>query len=73
MGCEELREKIEDEMIAIKLERVGIQIERKKQIKLLEEIDGRRIKEPKIPDYIILNLNDKNKITKRVKKTQDNI
>ena len=47
MGCGESREKIENAMIAIKLERVGVQMARKNQIKLLEEMDGRKIEVPK--------------------------
>ena len=54
MGCGNAREKIENEMIALKLERVGVQMERKNQIKLLEDIEGTKIKEPLIPDYIVL-------------------
>ena len=55
MGCGSSKEKIENEMIAMKLERVGIQMERRNQIKLLEEMDGRKIKEPNIPDYLVLS------------------
>ena len=57
MGCGNTREKIENEIIAIKLERVGIQMDRKNEIKLLEEIEGRKIEEPNIPDYIAGNPN----------------
>ena len=60
MGCGNAREKIENEMIALKLERVGVQMERKNQIKLLEDIDGTKIKEPIIPDQLVLNPKDKN-------------
>ena len=71
MGCGESREKIENAMIAIKLERVGVQMARKNQIKLLEEMDGRKIEVPKIPDYLDVNL-DKGNITKKIKYTSDN-
>ena len=35
-----------------KLELISIQMERHNQIKLLEDIDGRKINLPDIPDYI---------------------
>ena len=52
MGCGNAREKLENEMIMMKLQRIGIQMERQNQVKLLEGIDGRKIKVPNIPDYI---------------------
>jgi len=52
MGCGNAREKLENEMIMMKLERIGIQMERHNQIQLLEKIDGKKMKVPKIPDYI---------------------
>ena len=52
MGCGSAREKLENEMILAKLQRIGIQMERQNQIKLLEKIDGRKINVPNIPDYI---------------------
>ena len=60
MGCGDSKEKIVNEMISLKLERVGVQMERKNQIKLLEEIDGNKIKEPTIPDYLVLEPKEKN-------------
>jgi hypothetical protein len=54
MGCGSTKEKIENEIIAMKLERVGVQMERRNQIKLLEDIDGRKIEEPNIPDYLAI-------------------
>ena len=54
MGCGDSKEKIEDEMIKLKFQRSQIQMERKKQIKLLEEIEKKKITEPIIPDYICL-------------------
>ena len=54
MGCGDSKEKIEDEMIKLKFQRAQIQMERKKQIKLLEEIVKKKITEPIIPDYISL-------------------
>ena len=52
MGCGSAREKLENEMIMMKLERIGIQMERQNQMQLLEKIDGKKMKIPKIPDYI---------------------
>ena len=52
MGCGTPKEKLENEIIAMKLERVGVQMERRNQIKLLEDIDGVKINEPNIPDYL---------------------
>ena len=43
MGCGESREKIEDEMIKLKFQRAQIQMERKKQIKILEGIEKKKI------------------------------
>ena len=54
MGCGDTKEKIEDEMIKLKFQRAQIQMERKKQIKILEEIEKKKITEPIIPDYISL-------------------
>ena len=50
MGCGTPKEKLENEIIAMKLERVWVQMERRNQIKLLEDIDGVKINEPNIPD-----------------------
>ena len=52
MGCGNAREKLEYEMMMMKLERVGIQLERQNQIQLLEKIDGKKMKLYEIPDYI---------------------
>ena len=70
MGCGDSKEKIVNEMIALKLERVGVQMERKNQIKLLEEIDGNKIKEPTIPDYLVLEPKEKN--NKKIDNTKSN-
>ena len=52
MGCGITKEKLEDEIMKTKLERVQIQAERIKQMNLLEEIGGLPYKCPIIPDYI---------------------
>ena len=52
MGCSGPREKLEDQMMIMKLERMEVQMEREKQLKKLSEIDGRKIQKNNIPDYI---------------------
>ena len=52
MGCGSQREKIEDEMMVYKLERMEIQMEKEKELKKLAEIEGHTIERHKIPDYI---------------------
>ncbi len=52
MGCGSTREKIEDEMMVYKLERMEIQMEKEKELKKLAEIEGRTIERHKVPDYI---------------------
>ena len=42
MGCGDSREKIEDEMIKLKFERAQIQMERKKQIQILEGMERKK-------------------------------
>ena len=60
MGWETSKEKLENEIIAMKLERVGVQMERRNQIKLLEDIEGVKINEPNIPDYLAAKPKEKN-------------
>ena len=52
MGCGSSKEKIEDEMMNAKLESIAIHMERMNQMKLLENIEGRPVNCPIIPDYI---------------------
>ena len=52
MGCGNPREKVENEMIKMKMQRIVIQMERKNQLNLLKDIDGKELKFQKIPDYI---------------------
>ena len=52
MGCGNPKEKIEDELMKAKLERIQVQMERVNQLKLLEDMTGEHIKTVKIPDYI---------------------
>ena len=53
MGCTtEEKEKIQDQMMLMKLERMEVQMEKEKHIKRLSEIEGKPIKLGNIPDYI---------------------
>ncbi len=52
MGCSSPREKIENQMMVYKLERLNIQMEKEKEIKKLEEIQGHVVERTKVPDYI---------------------
>ena len=54
MGCGNSKEKIEDEMIKLKFQRAQIQMEKKNQIKILEDLEKKKIIEPVIPDFISL-------------------
>lgn len=39
MGCSNTREKLEEKMMVMKLERMAIQMEREKGLKMLSQID----------------------------------
>ena len=52
MGCGNPKEKVEDEMMKMKMARIELQMERHKQLQLLKKIDGCDMKTPNIPDYI---------------------
>ncbi len=52
MGCSNTKEKIESELIKMKMARSEVQMERYNQLQLLKEIDGTEIKTKAIPDYI---------------------
>ena len=52
MGCGTAREKLEDEMMVYKLERMEIQMQKEKELKKLAEIEGHVIERHQIPDYI---------------------
>ena len=52
MGCGTAQEKLEDEMLNLKISRIELQMERYKQIQMLKETQGKEIITPKIPDYI---------------------
>ena len=52
MGCAGAREKIEDRMMLVKLERMEVQMEKEKELKKLSELEGHSVKRSQIPDYI---------------------
>ncbi len=52
MGCGDTREKLEIQMVKMKMARVEVQMERQNQLKLLKDIDGCEYKFKEIPDYI---------------------
>ena len=65
MGCGSPKKEVENQMMIIKLEKVNIQMERIKNLKLLEEMDGCKIKVNSMPDYIDPKFaEDKNKLIK---------
>ena len=52
MGCGSVREKLEDQMMVYKLERMEIQMEKEKELKKLSEMQGQPVKRGIVPDYI---------------------
>ncbi len=53
MGCTGgAREKLEDKIMLMKLERMEIRMEKAKNLEKLSEIEGHKINRHKIPDYI---------------------
>jgi hypothetical protein len=52
MGCGSAQKNIENEMMIMELERVNLQMERRKNLKMLEDLDGIKRKANIIPDYI---------------------
>ena len=70
MGCGNPREKVENEMIKMKMQRTVIQMERNNQLKLLRDIDGKELKFQKIPDYIDESMCTNQDVKKKIKKTE---
>ena len=58
MGCSSAREKIESNMLILKLKRVEINQEREEKIKELEKITGKPFIRKIIPDYLDKDGND---------------
>ena len=55
MCCESAKEKIETQMMTLKLERADIMAEREDKLKELEKITGETVIRPEVPDYIAKN------------------
>ena len=84
MGCSNSKEKLEDQINLIKLQRYTIQMEREKALKLLSEMEGRNIDDDNLADYLasknvkqFKNMNMKyneenNEVQKEQKKDKDN-
>jgi hypothetical protein len=53
MGCSTVKEKLESQIMEIKLERVDIRNEREDRIKQYEKLTGEKIERKPIPDYYI--------------------
>lgn len=56
MGCATVKEKIESQMMILKLKRVDIIQEREAKLKELERLTGETMKRKPIPDYLIRDL-----------------
>ena len=52
MGCSGAKEKLEDQMMLMKLARMEIQMEKEKELKKLSEMEGKPVKRGIVPDYI---------------------
>ena len=52
MGCGLAREQLENKMMAYKLQRMEVQVEKEKELKKLAEIEGHTVERHQIPDYI---------------------
>ena len=67
MGCGNAKKDIENKMMIMQLERANIQMERIKNLKLLEDIDGIRRENIPLPDYIERNIpKEKKRLNKRM-------
>ena len=53
MGCATVKEKLESQIMQIKLERVDIRTEREDRIKQYEKLTGEKLTRKPIPDYYI--------------------
>ena len=52
MGCITPKEKIEDQMMQIKMLKMEIQMDRENKVNQLSQMEGRQITYQQIPDYI---------------------
>lgn len=62
-----MKDDIEAEMLLLQLTRTGIQDERKEILKRLEELSGKRVIRPRIPDYLAKNSQKKEEKMKKRK------
>ena len=76
MGCGNSREKLENEMLDLKISRIEVQMERYKQMQLLKEKNGVEVKSPEIPDYLdqkfAVNQTKRNSISTNIKELKNN-
>ena len=52
MGCGTTKERIEDKMMIIKLERMEVQMLKEKELQKLSQIEGKIVRRRLVPDYI---------------------
>ena len=76
MGCGNSKEKLEDEMLDLKISRIEVQMERYNQMQLLKEKNGIVVKAPEIPDYLdknfAVNHTKRNSISTNIKEVKPN-
>ena len=65
MGCVNIKDQIENEMLKIKMNRIEVQYERQQQLKLLKEKYGYDYKPSTIPDYYDPNTTKENQPQKK--------
>ena len=77
MGCGNSKEKLEDEMLDLKISRIEVQMERYNQMQLLKEKNGINVKSPDIPDYLDpkfeVNQTKRNSISTNIKEVKNNL
>jgi hypothetical protein len=77
MGCGNSKEKLEDEMLDLKISRIEVQMERYNQMQLLKEKNGINVKSPDIPDYLdpkfAVNQTKRNSISTNIKEVKNNL
>ena len=52
MGCSDDKQKIQEQITLLKLERMKIQTQKDKELKKLSEIEGKELKRICVPDYV---------------------
>ena len=75
MGCGNSKEKLEDEMLNLKISRIEVQMERYNQMQILKEKNGYNIKYPEIPDYLdhkyAINMTKRNSNSTNIKEIKN--